>query len=245
MTTIATALGANWAIASADPRITGPLIWSRAARSMPGVRGRPAVMTTTSQPLTRSSVVPPRARVGEPVTPDACSMSRATDAARPGTMSIRRISSAIPLIAARWAVVAPTPPAPMKPRRANRVGVRPRGLSDATQRAPRRYRLRRIARPGSEPIGAGFSSGPRTICRPSRSSASSACGVTMSSLATTTRRWPRRNASRTCSSPTTLIRVLPGPRAWRRRSRSPAGHRPRSRTGTCGRSVRRCAPPRS
>ena len=67
-------------------------------------------------------MVPPRARVGEPVIPEACSISSATEAARPGTMSIRQISSAIPLTAARCAVVAPTPPAPMNPSRAKRVG---------------------------------------------------------------------------------------------------------------------------
>ncbi len=59
------------------------------------------MMTTTSAPAKSSNPVPPLTLLVELVIPDACMTSSATDSAKPGTRSMRMISSAIPAIVAR------------------------------------------------------------------------------------------------------------------------------------------------
>jgi len=53
-TTMTTASGACRATFSATPRTMPPLTPSRSIRLMPGLRGRPAVITTTSEPAMTS-----------------------------------------------------------------------------------------------------------------------------------------------------------------------------------------------
>ena len=120
VTTITTALGASDRIASAACRITRAFTSIRSARVIPGDRARPAVTTTTSAPATISRLSPPMQRPAAPVIPEAWLRSSAVAAAMPGAMSISTISSAMSRIAARCAMLPPTPPAPISaslPRR--------------------------------------------------------------------------------------------------------------------------------
>ena len=177
VTTTLTAVGAWAAMAVPTSRITRPFTSASAARLIPGVRGRPAATTMTSAPSTAFIDVAPRQRVVERVIPEACSRSSATASARPGTMSIRTISSASARNAAWCAVVAPTSPAPMITSRANRFGSAPRRGTIGTHRGERRSKVRLIVRAWSVPATAGVGGEPARSSTPSSAAASRADGL--------------------------------------------------------------------
>src|SRR5262245_24191685 len=88
------------------------LALSRSVRDMPGLRAKPAVVTTTSAPFTpeRSllpSIRPPLCHSGA-----ACCMSSDLPCGIPSTMSIK-VTSAMPRSARNSAALAPTLPAPI------------------------------------------------------------------------------------------------------------------------------------
>ena len=60
---------------------------SRSMRSMPGLRGKPAVTTTTSAPAMTSTSWEPVTRASNPKTGPTWVMSRALPAGTPSTMS--------------------------------------------------------------------------------------------------------------------------------------------------------------
>jgi hypothetical protein len=78
---------------------------------MPGLRGTPEVMTTTSEPAMSAKSPPPISRESEPSMGLAWNMSRATPAAFWSAMSMTT-TSASSLTAMARATVAPTLPAP-------------------------------------------------------------------------------------------------------------------------------------
>src|SRR4051812_28634394 len=90
------------------------LVAIRSSRLMPGLRAMPAVTITTSLPAVGSYVVAPMILQSTPATGVASNRSRALPCGMPSTcgMSTRTISPSS-LLAAQWAQVAPTFPAPM------------------------------------------------------------------------------------------------------------------------------------
>src|SRR5262249_41183361 len=88
------------------------LALSRSVRDMPGLRGKPAVITTTSAPLTAARslapvTAPPLCHSGS-----ACWVSSALPCGMPSTMSMS-VTSASPRSAMNSAALAPTFPAPI------------------------------------------------------------------------------------------------------------------------------------
>ena len=81
---------------------------------IPGLRARPAVITTTSEPRRDEKSVEPLTSTSTPVSAIFWEMSMASPSARPGTMSTR-VTSSIPADATSSAACAPTLPAPRKP----------------------------------------------------------------------------------------------------------------------------------
>ena len=92
-TTIRMASG-DWATACS---VTEPTIFSfvvtRSSRLMPGCRGSPAVITTTSEPAVGSYVVEPVTFGSYPSTAPAWLMSSAFPSGRPSLMSTRTTSA--------------------------------------------------------------------------------------------------------------------------------------------------------
>ena len=113
-TTMITAFGAYFATFSATPRTILALVSIRSIRLMPGLRGRPAVMTTMSQSAVFSypspvagSVVTPTTLVSKPSMGRDWFMSSARPSGLPSTMSVRTTVSKMSYSARRWAVVEP------------------------------------------------------------------------------------------------------------------------------------------
>ena len=112
-TTTTTALGAYLATFSATCRTILAFTSSRSIRLMPGLRGRPAVMTTTSEPSIASypspfgPVVTPTTVVSKPSTGRDWFMSRARPSGLPSMMSVSTTVPKMSYSARRCAVVEP------------------------------------------------------------------------------------------------------------------------------------------
>ncbi len=108
VTTITKASGECSRMSAATLSMTRPLTSKRSERLMPGLRGRPAVTITRSEPrVSRASSVPTQ-RVPMPSMAAIWLRSKAMPAARPGATSIKQTSPAKPFWAASWAQVMPT-----------------------------------------------------------------------------------------------------------------------------------------
>jgi hypothetical protein len=112
-TTTTTALGAYLATFSATPRTIPALRPRRSMRDMPGLRGRPAVITTMSEPSITSYpppsgvVVLPTTWVSKPSTGRDWLRSSARPSAQPSLMSVMTTFSKMSYSASRCAVVDP------------------------------------------------------------------------------------------------------------------------------------------
>jgi hypothetical protein len=108
-----TAFGAYLATFSATLRTIFALTPSRSIRLIPGLRGSPAVMTTTSEPSIASypspfgPVVTPTTVVSKPSMARDWLRSRASPAGRPSMMSVSTTVSNTSYSASRCAVVEP------------------------------------------------------------------------------------------------------------------------------------------
>ena len=87
------------------------LVRSRSSRLIPGLRGTPAVMITTSEPRVASYLLAPVTLTLAPATGVASSRSRALPWGMPSTTSTSTTSPSS-RTTAQWAAVAPTLPAP-------------------------------------------------------------------------------------------------------------------------------------
>jgi hypothetical protein len=85
--TTTTASGACCLMPSAAALAISTFFFSRSIRSIPGLRGKPAVTTTTSAPRITSILSEPSMRASKWNTSPACPMSRALPAGTPGRMS--------------------------------------------------------------------------------------------------------------------------------------------------------------
>src|SRR6266498_387887 len=111
-TTMMTASGeppTNWRVTSLT---IFALVSSRSILLMPGLRGRPAVITHTSEPAVSWEPLLPTIRVANPSIGRDWFMSSASPCGSPSTMSVITTSSASPFSAMRWTVVEPYLPAP-------------------------------------------------------------------------------------------------------------------------------------
>ncbi len=112
-TTISTAFGECLAMFSVTWRTILALTSIRSIRLMPGLRGRPAVMITMSEPAVfsypepSSLVVTPTTLVSKPSIGRDWFMSRARPSGLPSTMSVSTTSSKMSYSASRCAVVEP------------------------------------------------------------------------------------------------------------------------------------------
>ena len=108
-----TAFGECLAIFSATPRTIPALTPIKSMRLIPGLRGRPAVMTTTSElavfsyPAPSAVVVAPVILVSNPSMERDWFISRAKPSGFPSTISVRTTSSKMLYSARRRAVVEP------------------------------------------------------------------------------------------------------------------------------------------
>ena len=113
-TTMITASGECWATCSATPRTMRALVSIRSMRDIPGLRGRPAVTTTMSDPAVFSypapvagSVVMPTTCVSNPSIGRDWFKSSARPSGLPSTMSVSSTRSNRSYSARRCAVVEP------------------------------------------------------------------------------------------------------------------------------------------
>src|SRR6202162_4898621 len=110
-TTIRIALGDSGTILRTTSETIPSFVATRSSRLIPGLRGTPAVMTTTSDCLVSSEEFDPIILASNPSTGADSSMSRDLPWGSPGMMSTRT-TSAISFSTIRCATVAPTLPAP-------------------------------------------------------------------------------------------------------------------------------------
>ena len=95
VTTTTQALGACFFTASAAGRTMSALAFKRSVRDMPGLRGKPAVITTTSEPATADRSLAPMSRPPRCHSGAACCRSSAFPCGMPSTMSTS-VTSASP-----------------------------------------------------------------------------------------------------------------------------------------------------
>jgi hypothetical protein len=113
LTTITTASGLVALTCSETEATILAFVLSRSSRLMPGLRGRPAVITTTSLPAVGPYSFVPVTLESKLIIGDDCIRSSALPAGMPSVCGISTSTMSPNSAAAhQWAVVAPTFPAP-------------------------------------------------------------------------------------------------------------------------------------